>query len=344
MWTFDPKLLPRRFFIFYTFFTTLSLIWCLVRHPEQSIGTADAPVAGLQLSKYARARDSRNMQGLEEIAKPFNTDKISVHGYHRFYNRAFAPFRHMHVRLLEIGVLEGGSLKLWTAFFPRYEKVWGLGHGADSLQSIDIPGAEIFHGDQSKKADLDNVVLRTGGDYDIIVDDGSHVPLHQVFTFLILFPHVKPGGVYIVEDIETSFWSTSGANLYGYKIDGAGVHNANSVVDFFQHMTNVVNRAYFMPEPGKFHLMAPIEHDIAAIEFGQNCIIVHKNKAASWRTLASTPYRFQGHVNKSTATAYANHVQRRLREGFPELYADGELRNSLRELYPDFGRPLDVEI
>ena len=102
----------------------------------------------------------------------------------------------------------------------------------------------------------------------------------------------------------------------------------------------MINRQYHAAAPRDFYIMSSIEHDIAAIEFGQNCIVVYKNIESTWRNLGSGPYRLANSVNKTTSEVYANRLQRELREGFPELYADGEFRNSLRELYPNFGYSL----
>ena len=63
--------------------------------------------------------------------------------------------------------------------------------------------------DQSNSLELDKFVATVGIKFDVILDDGSHVPEHQILTINKLWDLVKPGGVYIIEDIETSYWKKS---------------------------------------------------------------------------------------------------------------------------------------
>lgn len=280
--------------------------------------------------------------GFAEVAKPYgDTDKVLWHNYQRFYDRVLAPFRMAPVRLLEIGVRNGGSLKLWTAYFPAYEHVYGLAYGEGTAKGeVGVPKTTIIEGDQSKKADLDNLVRRSGGNFHIIVDDGSHVPFHQLFTFLILFPHLKPGGVYVIEDVETSYWSARHAKVYGYPIRRAGLNRANSIVEVFTYLTSTINRQYHANSPSSWYVISPMEQDIASIEFGQNCIFVHKNAHESWKTrMSNIPYRLSNMVDPSLGKGFADSVQTRLKEGFPELYGDGEYFESLRQVIPSFGKP-----
>ena len=76
-------------------------------------------------------------------------------------------------------------------------------------------------GDQSDPAFLKGVVDKYS--YDIIIDDCSHHPDHQIISLMYLYAAIKPGGLYVIEDIESSYWNRAGAEIYGYPIVDAGL-------------------------------------------------------------------------------------------------------------------------
>eukprot|EP00756_Hemistasia_phaeocysticola_P051635 Hpha_TRINITY_DN26808_c0_g1::TRINITY_DN26808_c0_g1_i1::g.17378::m.17378 len=136
------------------------------------------------------------------------TDKISNHGYDRWYTWYMEGFRTDPIRLLEIGMEGGGSAALWKSYFPNATL-----HGMDRLTSKlenakRVVGAiKVYGGDQASIKDLKNMVATFGANsMDVIVDDGGHATTQQVHSFKVLFRDLlRPGGVYTVEDIETAF-------------------------------------------------------------------------------------------------------------------------------------------
>ena len=79
--------------------------------------------------------------------------------------------------------------------------------------------------------------------FDIIIDDGSHVPWHQIFTLESIFhTWLKPGGLYIIEDLETSYWDAPRARIYGYDILDAGIGKRGSAVEKLKWMVDVLSR------------------------------------------------------------------------------------------------------
>jgi hypothetical protein len=139
---------------------------------------------------------------LDTIGKRHGTDKGSnQNNFLNFYDRFLASMRDKPIKLLEIGVLNGGSVRTWKDYF-RNGKIVGVdidpGTKAHEQDRIRI---KIL--DQSKFQDLDLLVAE--GPFDVIVDDGSHVWTHQILTFQKLIGTVTPGGFYIVEDLDTSY-------------------------------------------------------------------------------------------------------------------------------------------
>ena len=116
------------------------------------------------------------------------------------YGQEFARLRDEAITILEIGVKVGGSLRLWSNYFPRAKIV-----GADirPRRFGRPPRTLIVEGDQSDPVFLDRLAT-DHGPFGIVIDDGSHVPEHQILAFENLFPHLQSGGLYICEDIHTS--------------------------------------------------------------------------------------------------------------------------------------------
>jgi hypothetical protein len=141
------------------------------------------------------------MTPLCEIALKYNTDKVRVnkdshHDYTEFYHPFFQGRRVQ--RLLEIGISHGGSLRMWRDYFPHAE-IYGIDIKRESF--FEDERIHCLQCDQSKIESLRTVGPRTGGRFDVIIDDGSHIPLHQVVSFQVLYPLLTPGGVYIIEDV-----------------------------------------------------------------------------------------------------------------------------------------------
>jgi hypothetical protein len=121
------------------------------------------------------------------------------------YERLFGPMRHAPLRLLELGVKIGSSLLLWSDYFPNATIV-----GLDiSDKPEDFPTNKRIHfvqGSQDDPVVLDKCAEVAGGQFDIIIDDASHVGRLSASSFSHLFPQLlKPGGFYVIEDICTAF-------------------------------------------------------------------------------------------------------------------------------------------
>ena len=122
----------------------------------------------------------------------------------------------------------------------------------------------MYSGDAGEVDFLRKMVDSEDDKFSIIVDDGSHVPEHQLLAFNYLFEHgLDWGGKYVIEDIETSYW-TNGV-LYNNEI-GSDLGSIN-IVNVFKERVDDVNKEFFDPW---------VESLIESIEFGHNCIIVTK--------------------------------------------------------------------
>lgn len=139
---------------------------------------------------------------LDELGLRHGTDKASNgHNYLVSYEELLAPYRgKSDLIVIEIGVYDGGSLRLWQNYFPGAQIV-----GVDireACRSHEDVRIKIEIGDQGDPKFLDSLIAQHPAD--VIVDDGSHTWAHQIDTFRLLFRKLKPGGLFICEDLLTS--------------------------------------------------------------------------------------------------------------------------------------------
>jgi len=146
--------------------------------------------------------------------------------YLEVYERFFRPMRLSALRILEIGVQNGGSLQLYEQYFPNAERIVGV--DVDP-QCREVAAGKI-HVEIGSQADAQFLasVNATHGPFDIVIDDGSHVFDHQVTSFRLLFPLLRSPGIYLVEDVHTSYFPSFGG---GIRLPGTFMEFAKSVLD-----------------------------------------------------------------------------------------------------------------
>jgi len=112
---------------------------------------------------------------------------------------------------------------------------------------------------------LKEVTTQTGL-LDIIIDDGSHLNEHVVPTFKLLFPCLKKGGIYVVEDTHTSYWPSHG---------GSRAANAATTMNFFKNLADGLNYQEF---PEKYYTPTLYDTKITGIHFYHNMIFIYKGE------------------------------------------------------------------
>lgn len=207
---------------------------------------------------------------LAELAARHHTDKWGRHWYARHYQAHFAPRREDPLTLLEIGVggyedpAQGGaSLRMWKEYFP-HARIFGIDLADKS--GLEEDRIRILRGDQKDAAFLDRVVAETGP-LDIVVDDGSHRNADVIASFEALFPRLKEGGIYAVEDLQTSYWPT-----YGGSLEADAPHTSMAL---FKRLADGLNHAEWIRpgyEPGFLDL------NVASVHFYHNMVFVYRGR------------------------------------------------------------------
>ena len=197
--------------------------------------------------------------------------------------------------ILEIGSLTGESAQAWTEYFGpnTYVDMITYGGKGDHLK-FNNPTVECkrgntgedeegndagqcghihtFYCDQSDAEKLEKEVIaeRPEG-WDIVIDDGSHVPAHNIISFEVLWKNVRPGGIYVVEDIETSYYP----KVMTMRLASSPPSPLNALSRFRQY-ADVINRGYIGPH-GRMYSLFEGDDSIMEIGYARNVIFIRKS-------------------------------------------------------------------
>jgi len=208
------------------------------------------------------------------VGLKYKSDKITHHEYHDIYHMYLKDWYDKDGAMIEIGVEGGRSMSMWPEVFPN-SNIYGMDidlkcEWFEGERQELTERNKLIQGDQSNEKDLENLCNKVRHENVFFInDDGSHIPEHQLLTFNRLFPLLCEGGIYIIEDIEVSYWKNG--NLYGYEAN-YGYKNPKSIIEIFKEVADSVNFEFSKQTNGKV-----MHYDkIGSITFSKNCIIIVK--------------------------------------------------------------------
>lgn len=178
----------------------------------------------LKKSKWSTTVPSSNASSPPSALRDFFESRTTGPGiwkwnhYFDVYERHLSKFRNSPVGILEIGIYSGGSLELWRSYFGEKSRVYGVDLLPECM-AYERDGIRVFIGDQADR----KFWGRVKGDVaqlDVVIDDGGHLPRQQMVTLEELLPHLRPGGIYICEDIH---------------------HDVNAFTSYVHQLTNDLN-------------------------------------------------------------------------------------------------------
>ena len=194
------------------------------------------------------------------------------------YDRTFSEYRNKPVRLLEVGIQNGGSLEIWAQYFLNARKIIGCDINPKCAElEYEDRRISVIVGDITSE-NVEKAVSQQSLEFDIIIDDGSHRSGDIVKTFARYYPYLTDGGVYIVEDLHCSYWQ---------KWEG-GLFAPHSSIAFFKQLADIVNHEHwgipnscedFLKKAFNFHHCRISEdalHSIQSIMFCNSLCIIRK--------------------------------------------------------------------
>lgn len=162
--------------------------------------------------------NSKGKASLSELYEQ-HTGKISDKwsSYLKIYDEVLSSYAESSISLLEIGVQNGGSLEIWHKYFPKAQRLVGCDVNPKCGDlSYEQKNINIIVGDAGTREICKNITDLCS-QFDIIIDDGSHDSSDCIKNLRNYYKHVKPGGVYILEDLHCSYWADFGGGLFDSK-------------------------------------------------------------------------------------------------------------------------------
>jgi len=199
----------------------------ITKHLSDKQKSAIKKVLGMFMSMWPSSAS------ITVLAMKHGTDKWT-HGYIPIYEKYFSPLRLKKMNILEIGVggyrdpkAGGESLRMWKEYFPN-----SMIYSIDIYDKIPLEEEriKIFQGSQDDPRFLE-AVFKKAGSLDIIIDDGSHMNEHVIFSFRTLFPLLANNGIYVIEDLHTSYIPKYGGSYENFEHSGTSVGMLKKQID-----------------------------------------------------------------------------------------------------------------
>lgn len=184
--------------------------------------------------------------------------------YFDIYDQFFKRFKDTDVHLLEFGVAQGGSLQMWKQYFGKNAKIYGVDIDERCRQHTE-DSVEIFIGNQQDRKFLKNLKSQLPK-IDILIDDGGHRMRHQINTFDEMFPHISDNGIYLCEDMHTSYWTSH----------GGGYRNPSSFIEYTKHLIDHLN-AWHSKDSESFRV-SDFTRSAYSMHYYDSVLVIEKKK------------------------------------------------------------------
>lgn len=202
---------------------------------------------------------------MNDLEKYFNenTGRLIDKWQHYFeiYDRHFSRFREKEVVVVEFGVYQGGSLQMWKHYFGPGARIYGIDINPHCKQ-LEEDRIEIIIGDQEDRDFLRSLASRIPK-IDVLIEDGGHTMGQQIATFEEMFPQVAADGIYLCEDLHTSYWPDY----------GGGLRRRDSFIEYSKHFIDRLN-AWHSVEPD--YKVDPMTRTAHSLSYYDSVIVIEK--------------------------------------------------------------------
>ena len=188
-------------------------------------------------------------------------NKSSKHKkYFKIYDEIFKPYIDKKITFVEIGILDGGSLEIWSNYFGTKARIIGIDINPE-CKKFENKNIEIFIGNQSDQ-NFWKKFYEEVGKVDIVLDDGGHTNKQQIITTIKSVPNINDGGLLVIEDTHTSYMKEFG-NPQKF-----------SFINFSKKIIDDVN--YTFPDIGNFKLT--LNKEIYSIKYFESFCIFYVDR------------------------------------------------------------------
>jgi hypothetical protein len=167
---------------------------------------------------------------MNELEYFFSTEKHRLihkwNHYFEIYDRHLHHLKGQKINILEIGISHGGSLEMWNYYFKNNVTIYAVDINPE-CKKFEGDNIKIFIGSQEDESFLRNL-KNSIPQIDVLIDDGGHSMKQQIVTFNTLYDHITENGIYICEDLHTSYWKNYGG---GYKKKRSFIEYSKNFID-----------------------------------------------------------------------------------------------------------------
>lgn len=204
------------------------------------------------------------MNQLKELFYKTNKRSNKWSNYFEIYHRHFDKFLNQQINLLEIGIDQGGSLELWHEYFKDQCNLFAIDINPYVLTLEFDFAVDITIGDQTDYQFWTNYI-NNYPKFDIVIDDGGHTMTDQLTTLIHIFPHLNDGGILLVEDTHTSYWSAW----------GGGINNPNTFIERSKSLIDLLHQQHIQDMQPNAQLNN-IFKDLFSISFYDSVVVFEK--------------------------------------------------------------------
>jgi hypothetical protein len=238
----------------------------LARDPRLFAQVLNAVPAVCDASHFAQSYPENSHQEIEPAPSPANPlweyfqnhregrGIWKFHHYFDVYHRHFARFVGQKVDILEVGIYSGGSLEMWRSYFGEKSHIYGVDI-EPACKTYANDHTSVFIGSQGDRAFWRKLKQNVEG-IDILIDDGSHLAEQQQTTLEEMLPHLRPGGVYLCED----------------------VCNFNTFTAFAAGLVQELNRQTYIPDTVHDCSLSPFQAAVHSIHFYPYLVVIEKHR------------------------------------------------------------------
>ena len=196
--------------------------------------------------------------------------------YFDVYHRHFAAYRGRPITMVELGVFHGGSLQMWRHYFGEQARIVGVDINP-ACKSLEEDGIEIYIGDQGDAEFLRRLCSEIG-DFHILIDDGGHIMRQQIVTFEVMFPRLANDGIFLVEDLHTSYWPEYGG---GYKRSAAwlGLGKQRTFIEYAKDLIDALH-AWHSRDPKRL-AVSEFTRSARALHFYESMLVFEKGAVSA---------------------------------------------------------------
>ena len=224
---------------------------------------------------------------LKDLTFKYDVDALEL-GYTQHYDQLLSDVTNDFTKVLEIGVETGRSHRMWLEYFPN-ATIYGYDifkFGVDEFHRLQkgnpyLDRSVMFEGDQSNVEDLNRFKSEHGGDFDMIIDDGGHTMEQMQTSLNHLWDSLKPGGVYVIEDLHSC--SGQWPELYGYQVIQEGDTLTTDLLSSFENNDDTIIETNYISSDMVSKIRSEIEW--CQTKIGVEKYTNAKRQTYSWPTM-----------------------------------------------------------